>query len=248
MQKTDRVNWIKNLIQVMCCDGSIHEREKRFLAKVAKQLDVKVPDWNALLRSVLRDARVRYPLSDETAALDVLKSLIVMANADGKVDDNERRYILSFAKVIGVSKDRLKTIVKDMDKAKKPARGGTDILSVTPANTPAVLITVASDDFDNLDQFVQVVREQGHDIRVITVDNASVDPDCILCFHAAAAPEDTVGRCRRLLQAAQGPVVAILTRYQGHHVRYLLELGIPKCVIEPVYARDVEQIVALAFA
>ena len=38
-----------------------------------------------------------------------------------------------------------------------------------------------------------------------------------------------------------GPVVAILTRYQGHLVKYLHEVGLKKCIIEPVYSNDIEK-------
>jgi hypothetical protein len=42
-----------------------------------------------------------------------------------------------------------------------------------------------------------------------------------------------------LLEKCGGKLVCILTRYQGHQVKYLLEIGLKKCIIEPVYARDI---------
>jgi uncharacterized tellurite resistance protein B-like protein len=304
--RQDRINWIKNLIQLMCCDGSITDRERKFLFKVARQLRVDVPDWDALLKSVLHDARVRYPISDHDTALAVLKSLIVIANADGRINDDENRYILSFAKVIGVSDEQIKAIVDDIN-AKHPARGtgirGTGFQPVIPSDTvsspsspggavprgagfqpvipsgtvsspgspggagpqpavprvagfqPAVshpaaggLITVVKDDFEQIDQFVELVRRHGREARIVTLDDVVSRRQTlgeITCFHAAGQPADTVHRYQRLLEVVTGRTVAVLSRYQGHHVRYLLELNIPKCVIEPVYARDIEQICAL---
>jgi len=264
--RQDRINWIKNLIQLMCCDGSITDRERKFLFKVARQLRVAVPDWDALLKSVLHDARVRYPISDHDTALAVLKSLIVIANADGRINDDENRYILSFAKVIGVADEQLKAIVDDIN-AKHPARGtgirGTGFQPVisppsSPRGTgfqPAIshpaaggLITVVKDDFEQIDQFVEVVRRHGREVRIVTLDDLVLRKHPageITCFHAAGQPADTVHRYQRLLEVVTGRTVAVLSRYQGHHVRYLLELNIPKCVIEPVYARDIEQICAL---
>ncbi|MBE0534870.1 MAG: hypothetical protein IH624_04310 [Phycisphaerae bacterium] len=238
--RQDRIHWIKNLIQLMCCDGNIADREKKFLFKAARQLGVEVADWNALLKSVLHDARVRYPISDETSARAALKSLIVMANADGKIDDNEKRYILNFAKVIGVSNTQLKEMIKDIDARHRPA-----------SQAAPRVFTAARDDFDQIEQFVEVVGEQGHEIRVVTIEDLTAGKHTagdILCFHAVGQPADTVERYKRLLDTTSGLIVAILTRYQGHHVRYLLELGIAKCVVEPVYARDVEQIFALVSA
>ncbi len=252
----DRINWIKNLIQLMCCDGRIADREKQFLRRVAKQLQVRVPDWNLLLKSVLHDARVRYPVSDETTAIAVLKSLIVMANADGRIDENEKRYILNFAKVIGLSHRDVKAIMKDMGKAPDVKDKPAPETGVIPAEAPAAAsstgmshITAASDDFDRVDDFVEVAREQGRDVHVVTLDDLLTGKrpaGSIVCFHAFGQPEDTVMRHNRLREALAPSVhlVAVLTRYQGHHVRYLLEVGIAKCIIEPVYARDIQQICA----
>jgi hypothetical protein len=49
----------------------------------------------------------------------------------------------------------------------------------------------------------------------------------------------TLTRCRMLLDKCGGSVVCILTRFQGHQVKYLHEIGLKKCIIEPVYARDI---------
>jgi len=243
----DRVNWIKNLIQLMCCDGRIADREKAFLRKIADQLKVKFPDWNLLLKCVLHNARVRYPISDEATALAALKSLIVTGNADGKIDDNEKRYILSFAKVLNLSSRQLKDVVKDM--AQTSARKEEPAFVPSAASQAAAHIAAAKDDFDLLDDFIEVARELGRTVAVTTVDNliSGKTPSAgIVCFHAAAQPADTIARCKLLQGVASLPLVGVLTRHQGHHVRYLLELNIPKCVIEPIYPRDVEQICALA--
>ena len=37
-------------------------------------------------------------------------------------------------------------------------------------------------------------------------------------------------------------VSCILTRFQGHQVKYLLEIALKKCIIEPVYARDISDL------
>jgi hypothetical protein len=45
-----------------------------------------------------------------------------------------------------------------------------------------------------------------------------------------------------LLEACGEKLVCILTRFQGHQVKYLHEIGLKKCIIEPVYARDVAEL------
>ena len=55
MTAQDNLNCLKNLMQLMCADGTIHSEEKRFLKKAASELDVAVADWKGLLKEVLRD-------------------------------------------------------------------------------------------------------------------------------------------------------------------------------------------------
>ena len=234
----DKLNWIKNLIQMMCCDRRIDKAEKEFLFRAAKELDVRIDDWNKLLKRVLKDERVRYPISDRAKAIAALKSLVVMAKADKKVDEHEKRYILQFAKFIGVSNSELKEIVRDID---------VETL-FRPARQTSGSITALSDDFDKIDEFLEVARENDKEVEVVTFEqfiSPATSSDNVVCFHAAEEKDLTVDRCRRLLDKTDAGVVSVLTRYQGFQVRYLLEIGITKCVIEPVYSRDVDEIVAL---
>lgn len=49
----DKLNYIKNMIWMMYCDGGIAEREKKFLRKAAKVISVGITDWNRLFREVV---------------------------------------------------------------------------------------------------------------------------------------------------------------------------------------------------
>ena len=51
-----------------------------------------------------------------------------------------------------------------------------------------------------------------------------------------------VGLILLLLEKCGGKLACILTRFQGHQVKYLLEIGLNKCIIEPVYARDISDL------
>ncbi len=234
----DKLNWIKNLIQMMCCDRRIDKAEKEFLFRAAKELDVRIDDWNTLLKRVLKDERVRYPISDRAKAIAALKSLVVMAKADKKVDESEKRYILQFAKFIGVSNSELKEIVRDID---------VETL-FRPVRQTSGSITALREDFDKIDEFVEVARENGKEVEVVTFKqfvSPATSSDNVVCFHAAEEKDLTIDRCRRLLDNTCAGVVGVLTRFQGFQVRYLLEIGMTKCVIEPVYSRDVDEILSL---
>ena len=114
-QIPDNMNCLKNLMQLMCCDGLIHAAEKRFLAKAAKALNIQVDDWNDLLKEVLNDNVPLYPVNNREMAVATLKSLIVMSKADGQVDAKEKTLTLQFAKSIGVSRSEWKEIIKDVN-------------------------------------------------------------------------------------------------------------------------------------
>ena len=64
MAVTDNLNCIKNLMQLMCCDGMIHAAEKSFLSRAATELEVQVDDWNGLMKEVLKDGVPFYPVQN----------------------------------------------------------------------------------------------------------------------------------------------------------------------------------------
>ncbi|MHC5164522.1 MAG: tellurite resistance TerB family protein [Planctomycetota bacterium] len=213
MAVTDNLNCIKNLIQLMCCDGKVYPREKAFLLRAAAELNVQVDDWNGLLKEVIQDNASLYPLQNRDRAVAVLKSLIIMSKADGRVDAKEKALTVRFAKSIGVNKSEWKQILKDID---------LETL-FDPFTETTGAVTAIRDDFEKLDAFLQVAEENGASTKTV----------------AAEDKDETVTRCQMLLEKCGGKLVCILTRYQGHQVKYLLEIGLKKCIIEPVYARDI---------
>ena len=232
---TDNLNCIKNLMQLMCCDGTIHTAEKSFLSRAAAELDVRVDDWNSLLKEVLKDDTPLYPFQNREKAVATLKSLIVMSKADGRVDPKEKTLALQFAKSIGVNRSEWKRILKDIDLENL----------FEPFSRTAGSITAIHDDFEKLDAFLQVAAENGVSTETIGLQellNTAGNPKDAVCFHAAEDKDVTVMRCQMLLEKCGGKLACILTRFQGHQVKYLLEIGLKKCIIEPVYARDISDL------
>ncbi len=230
----DRLNWIKNLIQLMCCDREIAAGEKKFLFKAAKELCVEVDDWNKLLKRVMHDERIRYPISDREMGIAALKSLVVMARADGHVDETEKRYILRFAKLIGLSNSEFCEIVTEIDVEKL----------FVPFRKISGNLVALEEDFDHIDGLIEVAEAHDKSVSVMTFDDFLRDSSGfdLVCFHASPEREATVSKCRKLLDNSGEKVISILSRDQGFQVRYMLELGLRRCVIEPVYSGDIEDI------
>jgi hypothetical protein len=240
----DKLNYIKNMIWMMCCDGEIAEREKQFLSRAAKEIDLKVDNWNALLKEVSAEGPKIYPISSINKAIATLKSLVVMAKADRKIDEREKEYMLRFAKSIGISNEQWKQLSKDIDlktlldpfkepkeESKQTKTGGT--------------IVVLKEDFDKLNEFEKVAKEKDITMHVTGFDEfiagAGGEGD-VICFHASEDKDESVRKCKQLLKKSPDKTAGILTRYQGHQVKYMLEEGLKKCIIEPIYSQDIDKL------
>jgi uncharacterized tellurite resistance protein B-like protein len=234
MSAEDNLNCLKNLMQLMCIDGVIHPQEKAFLKHAAVRLEVAVEDWNALLKSVLRDNVSVYPIADRDKATAALKAMVLLAKRDGKLDEKERRYVLQFAKAVGISRGEWNTLLQNIE---------AETL-FDPFRKPQGRLLALSDDFDKLEDFVQVAENYGVVIETCELSHylqSKAAEQSFVCFHAAPEKDLTVVRCEQLLKKAGERLVCILTRFQGHQVKYLHEAGLKKCIIEPVYARDITE-------
>jgi uncharacterized tellurite resistance protein B-like protein len=232
----DNVNCLKNLLRLICQDGQIHAREKAFLARAAQALAVPVEDWNALLKSVRKDPAPCWPIEDRSKAAAALKAIVVMAKADGQVDQTEKQFALQFAKAAGISKEDWKKLLATIDVENL----------FEPFQAAEAKLIVLADDFDKLDAFVKTARDNGMAAETTdaqTLLQTPAKPDGVVCFHASPDKEATLTRALMLLEktAPQKPV-CVLTRFQGLQVKYLHEAGLQTCIIEPANARDLRTI------
>ena len=232
----DKLNCIRNLIQMMCSDGRIEESEKRFLFKAAKALQEEVEDWNALLDEVRQEPGKLYPLQERDRAISALKAMVVMAKVDQHVDAKEGALIRRFAESIGLSNQEWKQILHDLDIP--------TLFEPFRSRQIAGTLVILKEDFDKLDAFLTVLKDSEVRFRLEDFDafvRAGEVREQKVCFHAAPVKEKTVQKCQTLLEKCGDKLIAILTRFQGNQVQYLLERGLKKCIIEPVYKRDLEQ-------
>lgn len=237
----DKLNCVKNMIWMMCCDGQIADREKKFLKCAAEEIALEVDDWNGLVKEVLADGGRIYQIEDQTRAIVTLKSLLVMAKADRKMDPREKEYVLRFAKSINITNSQWKNIRKGI-----AMEGLFDPFKETAsAAKPAGAVIALKDDFDRIDEFAEVARDKNVTTRIVGFDEfiaGAGGQENIVCFHAAENKDESVRRCKELLDRSGPKTVSVLTRYQGHQVKYLHEQGLKKCIIEPVYSQDIDKL------
>ena len=104
---------LKNLIRMMCIDGVIAEREKKFLFHAARELDLSVPDWEMLIEEVEQDSNPIFPIRSKTRGIAALQAMMLMAKMDKHVDEREKDYLRKFAKSIGVTREQWQSILRD---------------------------------------------------------------------------------------------------------------------------------------
>jgi uncharacterized tellurite resistance protein B-like protein len=228
----DELNCIKNLLQIMCCDGRIEPQEKEFLAAAAKAMKVEVADWNALLREVAKDGQETYPVVHREKAAATLKAMALMAKTDGEVEEKEKKLLQAFARCIGLSKEQWKQMLSELDMA----------TVFEPFQKSLGRLAVLEEDFEKIDAFLKTAGENNAQTRVLSFAeylNQPVQAGEMVCFHASENKEKTLQKCSALLQKAGQGTVCVLTRFQGLQVKYLHEAGLTKCIIEPVYAKDI---------
>lgn len=235
----DKLNYIKNMIWMMCCDGDIADSEKKFLAKTAKEIGVVVEDWNALMKKVLAGKGQIYQITDRQKAIATFKSLVVMAKADNKLDAVEKDYLRRFAKSLDFTNQQFRSIARDIDLSTL-----LDPFKKPPGPSVGNFIAI-KDDFEKINDFTDVAREKDIETKISKFQqflNSEPQDNHIVCFHAAEDKNVSIDRCRELLNKAGDNTAGILTRYQGHQVKYLREIGLKKCIIEPVYSHDIDNL------
>ena len=161
-----------------------------------------------------------------------------MAKADKKVDEQEKKFLVQFAKSIGVSNAEWKQINKHI------RVGSLFEAFKTKVRAGAAGVTVLKEEFDKLEEFTETARDNGIQIKIATFDEFMAGDGRgadMICFHASEERETTVRKCKALLEKCGEKTVSVLTRFQGHQVQYLLEMGMTRCIIEPVYSHDFEK-------
>ena len=96
-----------------------------------------------------------------------------------------------------------------------------------------------------LEEFAKVAREHNLNTNITGFDEFIAQPvgeSDVVCFHASEDRGKSIQKCKMLLEKSPQKTTGILTRYQGHQVQYLLEQGLKKCIIEPVYSNDIPKL------
>lgn len=240
MDAEDGRNCIKNLIAVAAADRKLDSGEKEFFLNVFKKLEIPSGELPILFREVRGDGLPFYPVKSREAAIKTLKMMLTMARADGSFDVSEKKIIHAFAKAIGFDREAL---------AGKVAESGEESSSETP-ETPTdfswLNIRVITDHFEKLEEFMGSLESMNAS-GASFLDFLREPSGDIVFMHAVERRKATVTRLEKIQKICSARIVPIMTRFQGDQIKYVHDLGIPRCMIEPVLKNEVIRLLGELF-
>lgn len=105
---------LQNLMVMAAADGSLTEREIKFLSDRCRQWGFSDVEFAAAIRYALTPAaKVEIPAS-HSARQELLRDLIRMMAADGNLADDEKRLFATVAAQMGLESNELNAIIDEV--------------------------------------------------------------------------------------------------------------------------------------
>jgi len=241
MDETTKRACLLNALLVGQADGTLDPLEQRLLQAFMEQAGVEravAQRWHAEHTAA---GGGFLPVTDGTAARDVLKLTIGVAAADAHLDPGEWAAIAQLAKALDVPVAELRALVQGVWQR--------DVLAeLFPAPTsaseaPSVLLV--TDGFERLDAFLEASPGIGFDRRTLAQVPATGLELPWTVFHAVEEKGDTLARQSALQRAVPtARCVAVIGRHQGYQVSYMLENGLHRCLVEDLYPNELAAVLA----
>lgn len=115
MQEAEKV-LIKSLVHVIWADGEVSEDERRLLGGVLSQLDLDDGQLNEVASMMAKPpdlTNLKESVKDVESRKEIMKVLLAMAMADGKVEISELRFLNKIARQLELSDADLESLKKE---------------------------------------------------------------------------------------------------------------------------------------
>lgn len=112
MQEAEKA-LLKSLVHVIWADGEVNEDERRLLGGVLNQLDLDDKALTEVASMMARPpdlANLRESVKDNESRREIMKVLLAMAMADGKVEISELRFLNKIARQLELSDQELENL------------------------------------------------------------------------------------------------------------------------------------------
>lgn len=115
MQEAEKV-LIKSLVHVIWADGEVSEDERRLLGGVLSQLDLddgQLTEVASMMAKPPDLTNLKESVKDVESRKEIMKVLLAMAMADGKVEISELRFLNKIARQLELSDADLESLKKE---------------------------------------------------------------------------------------------------------------------------------------
>ena len=236
-----------NAILIVNADGKVNPREEQFIRGLVERAGITDEQMREWLREAQSGERALRPLGDPALDAEALKLMVGAASANRKLDRDQEKALITWAKSTGISFDELKRTVR--------SQWGTDVLealfitdqSATETDGAGLVISVVSDHFDTLEAFMTAGEGFRLEVRPLDrLDELPVKPRYIV-FHAAEEKDTTLATSDRLWRALpETRQIMVAHRAQAFQISYLLERHVYRCMVEPIYPGELHKLTAEA--
>jgi len=232
-----------NMAILAQADGAVDPLERNFVKGFLKKVRVSNAEANRWLAEAQSEGLKFQPVPERKQALDLLKLMVGVAAADGKLEEKETATLVWMAKACGISQEETTALVKDYWKrdvfAEVLARP-----SPKPTEQGAELrVTLIADGFAKVEDLVTgnpSVRFDRH--KLDEVLSGAVRPEAIV-LHAQEKREDSIGTAKAVKNACpNAKIVVVVRRDQAFQIGYLMEQGIHRCLVEPIFPNEISQV------
>lgn len=112
MDQNEKLGLLKELIMLANTDRNIREEEYQFLKKIARMLDVNDEDFHRLFEENIEFIPPKF----ESERILQFHRLVLLANIDQKVTDNELSFLRSAGLKLGLHPDAVEEVLIEMKK------------------------------------------------------------------------------------------------------------------------------------
>jgi uncharacterized tellurite resistance protein B-like protein len=113
MKESDIPKYLANIMAVSRADGVLTPEEKTALEEIASEIRAKKKDISSAEKLVSSQDYQPIPVGRYSERIRNVEDMIFVSLADGKLEDSERKLIISFAKNIRITQEQINTILSE---------------------------------------------------------------------------------------------------------------------------------------
>jgi len=232
-----------NMVILAQADGAVDPLEREFVQKFLKAARVSNTLANAWMTDAAAAGWTFQPVAERQPVLDLLKLMVGVAAADGRLEKKEGDLLIQMAKVCDIPREDVAAMVKE--------NWGRDVLadiitrlSAKPSEPKAELtVALVTDNFASAENVVAgnpSLQFTRHALAEVLGDGV---PSPVIVLHACENRQDSLNAVDALKKRNPGAkIIVVVRRDQAFQIRYLMEQGIHRCLVEPIFPNELRQV------